>query len=182
MFEVNGIEFKMKPVQSKRGDNDYLIGVVGKKGSEIVSGSIIGVIDDLKRKFGVDGNIPPSTIFKAAQEIYPVAYGFEWSFASEEDNRKNNIFLSDDAKNKFLDQSDLHKKKIVMFTKDGKPIQGFENVFEALVFLREKENKKPDFRSIISLCRKHTKNEKIKMETKSETAFSYQWMFYEDIL
>ena len=178
MFDINKLKIaKQKPINriNVKKYNSYL--VIGTRNENVFfEGNILNAVQKLKN---VDRNqnkiISPSGIFKCASGYYPVYFRYQWEFVKEEDKYEHNILFSEKAKEKLLDLNKDNRKKIVVFNLDGNPILGFDHVVEAVRWLKEKHDKKVDYKSIIFVAKNYDDPKKAK------SSKGFIWRFFDDV-
>ena len=167
---------KLKPLNKTRYSNYFKYQVIGKnKTANQLNGTIEEIVEILRNQ-NKDKTIVPSGIFKCASNYYPKYFGYKWEFVNEEDKKEFDIFESKEARDKMLNSSKENKKKLIVYDKSGDPIEGFENIFEALRWLKTTHNSQVDYKSILYVA-KNYQNPK-----KAQTAKGFRWRFLEDVL
>lgn len=180
MFSIDELELEiLDPIKRNKSRKFEKYLVMVKKGEDIrCKGNIPYCVKELKKEEeNVNKIITPSVAFKCASGYYPIYYGYKWEFIEEKDKIENNIFYSKEAQEKLLNINKNHRRKIIAYSIEGKPIIGFKNIIEALVWIKTEQNETVDYRSIIFVAQNYNNPN----PRKAKTSKGYVWRFYDDV-
>ncbi len=170
MFDVKKLKIKKQPsLISTRSKTymDILIELTINKDNEKIKGTIKEVVQKLQKKDIKKNHL---TLFKIAAKI-EASRKYDVKFVKKQDNEKFNVLKSKKARKLFIDRNPQLNKKIVMFNLYGKPVKGFDNTAEIMVYL-----KKPIHHWVmINFC-------KGKKYIMAKHLYGYNWKFLNDVL
>ena len=183
-MDINNLKITLQEPIIRTRNNEYLkLMVIGEKENhDSIISSIQEAIPILRSniKEGDKKIIIPSGIYNCAVGYLVKYCGYKWRFSKVEDINKYNIFYSTQAQDKLLSLSEHNKKKLIVFNMhDGKPITGFNNIYEALRWLKDMD-KFVDYRSILFVAQNYNKTPLD--PKKAKTSKGYIWRFYDDVV
>lgn len=167
---------KIEPLKNSRTTYNYnAIDVIAFNAKGVVyNGPIAKIVDyhNAKNK----KKMVYSSVFKCAAGHTSKYEKLVWEFSDQEDKGRYNIFESEVARNEILSKNEKYRKPIVAFSKSGDPIEGFENIMDAVLWVKNITSKVVDYKSVIYVADNHGK------ENTASTAGNYQWRYYEDVI
>lgn len=154
----------------------HVVGI-NKKG-ETITGSISEMVDLLDEKSKYKKVHTKAKVFNSARGYTNTYATYKWSFVEKQDRIRFNIYQSVGAREDLMLKSPVYRLPLVAFDIDGNPVEGFNHLGDALVWIHKQlEGGIINFSSILTMAKSHGNGE----IPHAKTVGGYQWMFYKDV-